>query len=122
MYSIDIFYGIVPHFLYQFFCEETSGLIQAFGFFEQSEACIIVICWNISWLYTQYWDIAVSPGETISNFLWNHQIVSQSAFTSLQYYQNEKKMYLSLSPNPDLQVSSPSLLIGVRWNLRVILT
>jgi hypothetical protein len=68
--------------------------------------------------------IAGSSGKSVSNFLRNLQIDSQSGCTSFPAPQQWKSV--SLSPNPKQHVLSPqvlifAILIGVRWNLRVIL-
>jgi hypothetical protein len=67
--------------------------------------------------------IAGCSGRSISNFLRNLQIDFQSGCTSLPSYQQWKSV---LSPHPGQHVLSPevlisAILIGVRWNLRVVL-
>jgi hypothetical protein len=64
--------------------------------------------------------IAGSSGRTVFNFLRNRQIDSQSGCTSLQWRS------VSLSPHPHQHVLSLeflilAILIGVRWNLGVVL-
>jgi hypothetical protein len=59
-----------------------------------------------------------------SSFLRNHQIYFQSGCTSLQSYQQWRNV--PLSPHPCQHVLSPeflilAILIGARWNLRVVL-
>jgi hypothetical protein len=68
--------------------------------------------------------IAGSSGRTISSFLSNCQIDFLSDFTSLQSQQQWRNT--SLSPDPRQHLLSPAFLIlvillGVRWNLRVVL-
>jgi hypothetical protein len=71
-----------------------------------------------------YGSIAASSCRTISNFLRNCQIDFQSGCTSLQPYQQWRSV--SLSPYPCQHVLSLEffilvILVGVRWNLRVVL-
>jgi hypothetical protein len=68
--------------------------------------------------------IAGSTGSSISNFLRNLQIDFQSGCTSLQSHQQRRSVPLSL--HPPYYVLSPevlilAILIGIKWNLRVIL-
>jgi hypothetical protein len=68
--------------------------------------------------------IAGFSGSSMSNFLRNLQIDFQSGCTSLQSYQQWKSV--PFSPHPLEHVQSPeflilAILIGVRWNLRVVL-
>jgi hypothetical protein len=68
--------------------------------------------------------IAGSSRRSISNFLKNLQIDFQSGCTSLQSHQQWKSV--PLSPHSLQHVLSPevlilAILIGIRWNLRVIL-
>jgi hypothetical protein len=66
-------------------------------------------------------DKFVSSGRTISNFLRNHQIDFQSGCTSLKSHQQ----WSSVPPSPQhglsLEFFILAILIGVRWNLRVVL-
>jgi hypothetical protein len=69
-------------------------------------------------------DIAGSSARSISNFLRNLQIDFQSGCTSLQSHQQWRSV--PLSPYPLQHVLSTevlilAILIGVRWNLRIIL-
>jgi hypothetical protein len=69
--------------------------------------------------------IAGSAGGSISNFLRNIKIDLQSGCTSLQSHQQWRSV--PLSPHPCQHLLSPeslilSIVIGVRWNLRVIFT
>ena len=68
--------------------------------------------------------MAGSSDTSISNFLRNLQIGFQSGCTSLQTYQQWRSV--PVSPHPLQHVLSPevlmlAILIGVRWNLKVIL-
>jgi hypothetical protein len=68
--------------------------------------------------------IAGSWGSTMPNFLANHKNDFMSSCTSLQSYQQWRSV--PLSPHPCQNLLSPeflilAILIGVRWNLRVVL-
>ena len=70
--------------------------------------------------------IAGSSGRSIYNFLRNCQIDFQSSCISFQYHQEQRSIPLFPHPQQHPQVLSPeililAILIGVRWNLRVIL-
>jgi hypothetical protein len=81
--------------------------------------------WNggASFGYIPKRGIAGSSGRSISNFLRNLQINFQSSCASLQSDQQWRS--IPLSPHPCKHVLSPevlilAILIGIRWNLRVI--
>jgi len=68
--------------------------------------------------------IAGPSGNTMSNFLRNHQADFQSGCTSLQAHQQWRSV--PLSPHPCQHLLSHeffilAILTGVRWNLRVVL-
>ena len=68
--------------------------------------------------------IAGSSGRTMSNFLRNHWTDFLSGCTSLQSHQQWRSV--SLSPHSHHHLLSPeflilAILIGARWNLRVVL-
>ena len=68
--------------------------------------------------------IAGSSGRSISNFLRKLQIDFQHGCTSLQSHQQWRSV--PLSPHPLQYVLSPvvlilAILIGVRWNFKVVL-
>jgi hypothetical protein len=65
-----------------------------------------------------------SSSRSIFNFLRNFQIDFQSGCISLQFYQQRRSV--PLSPHTCQYVLSPevlvlAILIGIRWNLRVVL-
>jgi hypothetical protein len=75
------------------------------------------------WGYMPRSVIAGSSGNTMSNFLRNHQTDFQSC-TSLQSHELWRSV--PLSPHPHQHLLSPEFLIlailtGVRWNLSVVL-
>ena len=81
-------------------------------------------CFGTSFGYRRKSGITESSGRSISNFLRNLQIDFQSGCTSLQSHQ--QWMTAPLSPHPCQHMLSTefiilAILIGVRWNLRVIL-
>ena len=74
--------------------------------------------------YTPKSSIAGSAGRFISNFLRNLQIDFQSGCTSLQSHQQWRSVPLSPHPHQHvlpLEVLIVAILIGIRWNLRIIL-
>ena len=81
-------------------------------------------CRGSSFGYMPRSGIAGSSGITISNFLRNCQIDFQSSCTSLQSHQQWRSVPPSPHPHQDLlslEFLILATLIGVRWNLRVIL-
>jgi hypothetical protein len=77
-----------------------------------------------SFRYISKSGIAGSSGRSIFNFLRNLQIDFQSSCTSFQSHQQWRSVPLSLHPCQYLlspEVLILAILIGVRWNLRVIL-
>jgi hypothetical protein len=69
-------------------------------------------------------DIARSSGRTISKLLRNHEIVFQSGCTSLKSLQQWRSVPLFPHPHQhllSLEFFILAILVGVRWNLRVIL-
>ena len=82
-----------------------------------------VALWAIFWVY--YEDLfAVSLGRYISNVLRNLHIDFHSGCTSLQSQQQWRKVLLSPYPwqhglSPEILILA--ILIGIRWNLRVVL-
>jgi hypothetical protein len=82
------------------------------------------LCWKIFLGYMPRSGIAGSSGNSISNFLRNHQTDFQSGCTSLQTHQQWRSV--PLSPHPRQHLLSPEFLIlviltGVRQTLRVVL-
>jgi hypothetical protein len=76
-----------------------------------------------SFWYIHRSGIAGSSGNTVSNFLRNHQTGFQSYCTSLK---SQEWWSVPLSPHPSQHLLSPEVLIvviltGMRCNLRVIL-
>jgi hypothetical protein len=74
--------------------------------------------------YTPRSSIAGSSDRSISNFLRNLQVDFQSSYSGLQSFQQWRSV--PLSPHPPQRVLSPevlilAILIGVWWNLRVVL-
>jgi hypothetical protein len=68
--------------------------------------------------------IAVSLGNTMSNFLRNRQTDFQSDCTSLQFHQQWRSVPLSPLPRQhllSLEFLILAILTAVRWNLRVVL-
>jgi hypothetical protein len=68
--------------------------------------------------------MAGSSGRTISNFLGNHQIDFQTGCTNLQSHQQWRSIHLfphPCQPLLSLEFLIFAILIGVKWNLRVIL-
>jgi hypothetical protein len=68
--------------------------------------------------------IAGSSGRSISNHLRNHEIGFQSGFTSLPSHQQWKSVPLCLHPHQHVLTTKflvLVILIGLRWNLRVLL-
>ena len=68
--------------------------------------------------------IAGSSGRYISNFMRKVQIDFQSSYTNLQSHQQWRGV--PLSPHPHQHVLWPevlilAILIGIKWNLRVVL-
>jgi hypothetical protein len=93
-----------------------------YGCYEHSEAGVLVICWNIFWVYAPG-GISGSSGNTMSNFLRTHKTDFQSGCNSLQSHQQWR--IVPLSPHPRQCQLSPEFLIvviltGVRWNFSVV--
>lgn len=85
-----------------------------------------VLLWHggVSFGYISKNGIDGYSGRYISNFLRNLHIDFQSGYTSLQSHQQRRSV--SLPSHPHQHVLSPevlilAILIGVRWNLRVVL-
>jgi hypothetical protein len=84
----------------------------------------------VSWLYAGAFfgymprnAIAGSSSRIISNFQRDYQIDFQSGFTSLQFHEQWRSVPLSPHPHQHLLsnvVLILTILIGVKWNLRVI--
>jgi hypothetical protein len=68
--------------------------------------------------------VAGSSGGNIFNVLRNRQIDFQSDYTSLQFLQQWRDISLSLYPRQHVLLLEGlilAFLVGVRWNLRVVL-
>jgi hypothetical protein len=79
---------------------------------------------GVSFGYMPRSGISESSGGTMSSFIENCQTDFQSGCTSLQSHQQWRS--IALSSHPCQQLLSPeffnlAILMGVRWNLRVIL-
>jgi hypothetical protein len=116
----------VPHFLYPFFSWETSRLFLVSEYYEWSCYNIVeqVSLWDFetSFGYMPRNGIAGSWGRTLPNFLRNHQIDFHSGFTS--FYSHQQWRSAPLTPHLwqlVLSLEVLAILMGIRWNLRVVL-
>ena len=115
-------------FLIPFLCWGTSGFFPFLVIMNKTDMNIVehvsLLHVGASSGYMPRSGIAGSSGSTMSNFLRNRQTDFQSSCTSLQSHQQWRSV--PLSPNPHQHVLLPeffilAILIGARWNLRVIL-
>jgi hypothetical protein len=119
--------------MYHIFCiyssfEEQLGCFQFLAIINKPAISIVehvsLLYVGASFGYMPRSSITGSSGRTISNFLRNYWAVFQSGCTSLQSHQQWRSV--PFSPHPHQHLLSPefliiAILIGARWNLRVVL-
>ena len=117
-----------PHFLFPFFCCGKSGLFPASGYHKQGwyEHSGTGALWHggTSFGYIPKSGITRSSGRSICNFLRHFQIAFQNDCTTLKSHWKGKSVPLSRHPHQHAlspKVLILTILIGVRWNLWVIL-
>jgi len=115
-----------PHFLYP--VEGHLGSFQLLAIINKAAMNIVehvsLLYVGGSFGYMPRRGIAGSSGSTMSNFLRNHQTDFRSGCTSLQSHKQWRSV--PLSPHLHQHLLSPgflilSILIGMRWNLSVVL-
>ena len=114
--------------MHPFFCRGTSRLFPASAITNKAAMNIVehMPLWHggASFGYILKSGISGSSDRYISNFPRNLQIDFQSGWSRLQSHQQWNSV--PLSPHPRQYVLSPevlilAILIGVRWNLKVVL-
>jgi hypothetical protein len=118
------------HYIF-FIHSSIKGHLCSFQLLATINKAVMIIVEHVSLLYVEpsfrYMPrsgIAGSSSNTMSDFLRNHQIDFQSGCTSLQSHQQWWRVPLSSHPQQyllSLEFLILAILIGVRWNLRVIL-
>jgi hypothetical protein len=119
--------------MYHIFCIHSTvegylGCFQLLAIISKAAMNIVehvsfITCWSVFW-YMPRSGIAEFLGNTMPNFLRNHQTDFQSACTSLQSHKQWRSD--SLSTHLQQHLLSPeflmlAILTGVRWNLIVVL-